>query len=442
MRRHAFLLFIFALYVLGVGNTTVPTTAQEQPIRPGEREVARGMLDQIHSDLKNKYYDPKFHGVDIEARFKDAAEIIKNATSFNQALGAIAWALEPLNDSHTAFVPPPRAYRLSYGWRMQMIGDKCYVTAVKPGSNAEKKGLHRGDLVESVNGLVPKRDSFVKLMYLFNVLRPQLGLVLKVRRPDGTERELPIAAFVREKRHILNLTRGDFWDEIRQAQSDAWLSRHRWVTIRDDVMVWKMPSFMMDEKGADEMVGKARRGKVLILDLRSNPGGSVDTLDRMVGNFFDHEVKIADLTMRGKTKPQLAESRGAKAFAGKLIVLVDSRSSSAAEVFARTVQLEKRGTVLGDQSSGLVMESEFLSYTLGIDRVIQYAATITRADLIMADGKSLEHNGVTPDVLILPTAEDLAKGRDPVLAYAAKLAGVALTPAKAAELFPVEWPTD
>jgi carboxyl-terminal processing protease len=126
-------------------------------------------------------------------------------------------------------------------------------------------------------------------------------------------------------------------------------------------------------------------------------------------------------------------------FGGQLIVLIDSRSGSAAELFARTVQLEKLGTVIGDRSAGAVMQSRLFPFELGADTVIFYAASITDADIIMTDGKSLENTGVTPDKLMLPTGADLAAQRDPVLAYAASLAGVKLDPEKAGALFPVEW---
>src|SRR6202049_2357297 len=207
----------------------------------------------------------------------------------------------------------------------------------------------------------------------------------------------------------------------------------------DKLMVWKMPEFDMTDSDVDSMFGKARKFKALVLDLRGNPGGAVLTLERMVGNVVDHDVTIAKRIGRKDLKPQLAKTRGSSVFTGKLIVLVDSRSASAAELFARTMQLEKRGTVLGDRSSGSVMESQRFSMKVGADTIALYGASITDADLIMADGKSLEHNGVIPDETILPTAADLAGGRDPALARAAELAGLPIEPTAAGKMFPIEW---
>jgi carboxyl-terminal processing protease len=162
-------------------------------------------------------------------------------------------------------------------------------------------------------------------------------------------------------------------------------------------------------------------------------------LARLAGYFFDHDVKIADMKGRKEMKPILAKTRGSSIYKGQLLVLIDSESASASELFARTIQLENRGKIIGDRSQGAVMASRQYDHETGVGQVLYFANSVTVADLIMTDGKSLEKGGVIPDETLLPTAEDLSAQRDPVLARAAELMNVKLDPAKAGSLFPRDW---
>ena len=114
-------------------------------------------------------------------------------------------------------------------------------------------------------------------------------------------------------------------------------------SVGDQVLIWKMTDFDLTDAQVDDAMSRAKKHKTLILDLRGNRGGWITTINRLVSNLFDRDVKIGESKYRKETKPQIAKSRGEKSFDGKLIILVDSRSASASEVLARTIQLEKRG---------------------------------------------------------------------------------------------------
>ncbi len=418
----------------------VLSTQAQAPKASGlDKERGRDMLSVIKSDLKKNYYDPAFHGMDLDERFQTAHEKIGSAESIGHIFGIIAQVLLDLDDSHTAFIPPGRSARTEYGWEMQMVGDKCLVTAVKPGSDAEAKGLKEGDEIWALNGFAPTRENFWKMNYFFKALRPQPGLKLIVRRPGGKEEELVILAKITPLKRVMDFTRGDFYDLIREQETAAHFDRQRYYEVGYELLIWKMPSFAIDPADASDIMGKVRKYKSLILDLRGNPGGYVVTLERLAGYFFDHDIKVADRKGRKELKPILAKTKGDKVFKGQLVVLIDNRSASAAEIFSRLVQLEHRGTVLGDRSAGAVMESLGFPHQSGIDVVTFWGISITDADVIMTDGKSLEKSGVTPDEVLLPTAADLAARRDPVLARAADLLGIKLEAQKAGSLFPIEW---
>jgi C-terminal processing protease CtpA/Prc len=398
-----------------------------------QRDAALQMLDSIRDEVKIHYFDPKRLNGDFDTRYKAAKDKLKQVDTLNEAYAVTNWMLEVLNDSHTFFVPPAVGYKIENGWRMKFVGDHCYLTAVKPGSDAEAQGLRAGGQVVSLEGFPLERATFWKLAYAVDVLGPRVAMHIVSAAPDGQRRERLVKAEVEK------LPGGHM--ELGQQDPDAkLLAEWQMVEMGDPLMIWKMPNFKWDERQVEHFIKAAKRHQSLILDLRGNGGGAEPTMTRMLGSFFDHDVRIGDLVTRSPQKPFMAKTPGAdKIFSGKLMVLTDSQSASAAEIVAHVVQLEKRGTVLGDRSAGSVMRAEFFHGMAGRFAGIIYTVHVTVADLLMADGKSLERTGVTPDELILPTPEDLAAGRGPVLARAAKVAGVELSPEKAGSLFPVIW---
>lgn len=439
--RHLSLLFAaLVFYSLGVSLTS-PVAAQG--LDDFERGRLRDILRTVKDDIRKNYYDPKFHNLDLDARFKAAEEKLQQAQSLGQSFAIIAQVLLDFDDSHTFFIPPAVAAKFEYGLQMQMYGERCLVYAVKPGSDAEAKGIKPGDQILSFNGYKPSRETMWKIRYLFYTLRPQPGIKLAVQSPDGNQRQVEVVTKVQQLKRVLDVSGTnadlDYNEILREAEDEGRANPHRVVEVGENMHIWKMPAFDLDAPQIDSIIDKVKKRDLLILDLRGNGGGYVTTLQRLVGNFFEQEIKIADPVGRKETKPMLAKTRGNDGFKGKLVVLVDSKSGSASELFARVVQLNKRGTVIGDQTAGAVMESSRYRHNSGGDRVVLYSASVTIADLLMTDGKSLEKVGVTPDEIVLLKPEDLAASRDTVLARAAEVLGLKLDPKKAGALFPFEW---
>lgn len=400
-----------------------------------DRETAEVILKQISGDIRKYYYDPKLHNLDWDLTISQAKEAIDKSASINLALAHIAEAVDSLNDSHTFMVPPRRTSRPDYGLTYQMFANRCFVTHVRPHSDAELKGIKSGDEVLLINGEPLVRETLWKIHYKYEVLRPQQRLYLRLRNLSGHEREVEVASTFQQSSIV---TPSDLWNERSETESEQRRMRLRYAEFGKDLLVVKFLGFWSSPEEVQTMIDKARQHRALILDLRDDEGGKERTLLALVGGLFDKEVKVADRVRRNGNMPLLAKPLR-RVFDGEVTVLVDSNSASASELLARVVQIQQRGAVLGDRSSGAVMEAKDYSYTTGSYSVVRYGASITEANLIMADGKSLEHTGVTPNEVLIPSAEALAKGEDPVLATAASQLGVALDPAAAGKLFPYEW---
>lgn len=413
-----------------IGQVQLDTISTESNVDLN-RSRGQKMLSEIKAVLKERYYDKNFKGIDIDARFKAASERIKKLETNWQIFRAIAQVLIEFDDSHTRFYPPNRSNRTEYGFTTQMIGSKCYITDIKKGSDAATQGLRIGDHVLKINQYTPDRTNLWLINYLLNSLDPLGLLTLEVISPGESGRKIDI------KSKIISFTeRQAEAKELRKSKSEDPYKCH---AINAETVACRLETFRVEKKFIDRLMTEATKYPKMILDLRGNRGGYVAIEEYLVGHFFDREVKIADFITRHKTEQRIAKMRKDRNFKGELIVLIDSNSASAAEVFARVIQIEKRGVIVGDVSAGAVMTSNNISIgnvrgAAGFQTYSVFGVNVTIADLIMSDGNRLEKVGVIPDHLVGPSQLGLRLRSDAVLSYAAKMFGADISPENAGKL--------
>lgn len=401
-----------------------------------ERGRALTMLSVVQDDIRKHYFDPAIGGVDLAAIFDTAKARIAHASRVEETLLAIAQATIEVNDHHTLFISPELAIRADYGWTMGFVGDTCRALSVAPGSDAGRQGVQPGDALLQIERFQPTRSNLVYIRYMISALFPRKNLRVVLEPPRGAPREMLLEAELHERRRTYDLTAGhdDIWDLLRdeENQADSLASRYR--EFGDTVLLWRLKQFLADKGTADDGLRKVRGHRALILDLRGNPGGAETTLLRLLNGFYPDSMNVATIRSRDQNRAIFITGSRERAYRGTLVVLVDSRSASASEAFARTIQLSGRGRVLGDRTAGALRRARGYVHEVGTQTVVLYGTSVTTDDVILPDGKSIENVGLTPDEVILPTGSDMAAGADPVLAHALSLAGVDRTPAQAGRL--------
>ena len=414
----------------------LPVEALAQGLTRSDRERGRTMLRQIEHEIEKSYYDSTLKGLHLADTAAALDTLIQHATTLAEVLTIVARLPLALNDSHTFFLPPSQRLKAVYGWEMFMVGDSCYVERVKPNSDADRQGLRPGDLLLSVSGYAPTRQNLWLLSYLLRVLRPQTSLRVLVQSPAGARRELNLGATVVESKNIYDLTGLNGEDVAHLIRQEENADRERPDVLLEvgDVAVWRFPTFSTPLPEIRIRMKVVRSHRALVLDLRGNQGGLESALLTLMGQLSTEDDTLGVDQERRRRTPLVTKGARDNAFAGPLVVLVDSRSASASEILARVVQLTRRGVVLGDRTAGAVMRSEWHSYGIGAETMVFYGVAVTTADVVMGDGGRLEGVGVQPDTLILPTGADLAARRDPVLARALAILGKPMDPASAGSL--------
>jgi len=153
----------------------------------------------------------------------------------------------------------------------------------------------------------------------------------------------------------------------------------------------------------------------IIVDLRNNPGGYLSTAVAVASNWVENnKVVVKEVDYQDRTEDYKAS--GLARLAGiKTVVLVNHGSASASEILAGALQDYKLATIVGEKTFGKGSVQELSE--LANDSTIK----ITIAKWQTPNGRSIDKNGLEPDMVVERTVADIEADRDPQMDKALEL---------------------
>ncbi|KAA0913705.1 carboxy terminal-processing peptidase [Psychrobacter sp. ANT_WB68] len=142
----------------------------------------------------------------------------------------------------------------------------------------------------------------------------------------------------------------------------------------------------------------------LVVDLRNNPGGSLDEVAKMLGFFIKSGPLVQIRDNRGNIQVYRDDDGGEQLYDGKVVVLTNLASASASEIFAAAIQDYGRGLVVGSTTTGKG------SAQIQLDSLALGSATLTQRKFYRITGGSTQNKGVVPDVELVNIYDDATFG--------------------------------
>ncbi len=313
------------------------------------------------------------------------------------AYGAIRGVLELLNDPHTTLVEPqPRQIEKdnlkgSFGGIGALIGrDSQNRVTLKPmvDSPAARAGVEDGDVLVKVDD---------------KALTPDMSdddIVVLIRGPIGSPVKLAVSRTGATEPLTLTITR-----EKIDTPTVAWKML--------DNNVGYVSINLFGERTGQELRGaldevKAKQAKALILDLRNNPGGLLDSAVDVASQFVGRQVILHERKKDGSEKTYTGQS-GADAPNVPLVILVNKNTASASEIVSGALRDLQHAPLIGEKTYG--KGSVQLVYDLSDGSSLH----VTVAQWYTPDNHEIQGEGLSPDIEVPLTDDDQAQNRDPQL---------------------------
>ncbi len=325
--------------------------------------------------------------------------------------GSIEGLLASLDDPYSVFLKPENAKRFSQdlagsfsgiGAELGMKKELIVIIAPLPDSPAEKAGIKAGDKILSVDGADTAGWTLDEAV---SKIRGVKGTAVKLKIwRDGSDKPQEIT-IVRDTIVIKSLT----WKMINGEGKDD---------TNGQIAYMKISHFNEDtsdlfEKAVADIVIKAPTA--LVVDLRNNPGGFLDTAVRLTSEWVAKGSIVREVFSNGREEVYASNGKH-RLTQMKTIILVNEGSASASEIMAGALQDYGKATLVGQKTfgKGSVQDYEQLPDGSGLK--------ITVAEWLTPNGRHINKNGVMPDKVV-KISEEAAKDatKDVVMEEALKL---------------------
>jgi carboxyl-terminal processing protease len=316
--------------------------------------------------------------------------------------GALRGSLKALDDPFTLFSDPrdTEVQKVELAGQFEGIGayvneneaGQLVIQTPMRGQPADKAGILAGDIILKVDG----RD--ISGMNVNDA-------VLLIRGPKGTTVTLTVKREGEPKLLDIPVVRDQI--EIPSVAEDRVLTKEG----APDVGYVQITVFAEETKRElDAAIDRLRKAgaKSIILDLRNNPGGYLDTAIEVASEFIPDGTIVMQEDNTGNRRSEQARGDG-HALDMPLAVLINKGSASASEIVAGAIRDRKRGVLVGEKSygKGSVQNVHELSDKSQL--------RVTVAAWLTPNGTTIHKKGITPDVEVTRTADDAKNQRDPQL---------------------------
>jgi len=318
--------------------------------------------------------------------------------------GAISGMLDALGDQHTSYMDPVMYEQAnssmegSYdgiGAWVDATGDYLAIVSPMPGSPAEEAGLKPGDLVIAIDG------------------EDMTGIdgdlvIKKVLGPAGTTVELTIRREGVSEPLTFNVTRATI--NIPSVEGEMLEGNIGYVQI----YTFGVKTTPELRETLQDLLDQGAEG--LIVDFRNNGGGLLSTAIDVASEFIPEDEVVLYEQYGDGTRDVHKTTRGGLATDVPLMILINEGSASASEVVAGALQDLERGELVGTTSFGKGSVQNWVP--LNND---QGAVRVTIAKWLTPNERTIHDVGLTPDVIVEITDEDIENERDAQLEKAQEL---------------------